>query len=150
MPTIIDQLEATRGATLAYFELPAESLDQTYGAGKWSIRYILHHLADAETVLYERIRRTISRPGQQVAGFDQDAWARELSYATKPLALSRAIYTSCREGIIHLAQSHYEGSASKSYFHSDDGERTLQAGFDKVVWHNQRHLDQIKKALQQG
>ena len=46
---IITRLEAARDRTLPYFDLNDERLARTYGPGKWSVRYLLHHLADAET-----------------------------------------------------------------------------------------------------
>lgn len=57
---LIADLEATRDETLRYFSLGEDQLAKTYGPGKWSVRYILHHLCDSETVLYDRIRRVIS------------------------------------------------------------------------------------------
>jgi hypothetical protein len=54
---IVSRLEAARYRTLSYFDLSDEQLDRNYGTGKWSVRFILHHLADAETVLNDRIRR---------------------------------------------------------------------------------------------
>jgi hypothetical protein len=54
---IIEQLADTRLRTLAVFDLPESELNKTRGPGTWSIRWILHHLADTETVLYERPRR---------------------------------------------------------------------------------------------
>ncbi len=64
---IVTRLEAARNQTLGYFDLSNEQLDRNYGAGKWSpVRFILHHLADAETVLNDRIwlgiGETIGRP----------------------------------------------------------------------------------------
>jgi hypothetical protein len=56
---IITKLEGTRDQTLRYFDLTDEDLSRSYAPGKWSIRFIMHHLADAEAVLSERIRRTI-------------------------------------------------------------------------------------------
>jgi hypothetical protein len=49
---IIEDLESTRNETLAYSELARPDLDKSYGPGKWSVRYLLHHIADAETVLF--------------------------------------------------------------------------------------------------
>src|SRR5207249_10645964 len=100
---IIIQLESTRDRTLQYFDLAEAELARTYGPGKWSIRFILHHLADAETVLNDRIRRTISEPKQVLLVFDQDAWAKRLDYLHLPLDLSRGIYKATRAGLIHLA-----------------------------------------------
>ena len=144
---IIEDLESTRSETLTYFELPQDELNQNYGPGKWSVRYILHHLADAETVLFDRIRRIISEPRQVLWAFDQEAWANKLNYSEVPLEISRQIYTAVREGIIHYARVHYEASGQLEYAHSETGVRTLKEEFDKVVRHNQGHLEQIWKAV---
>ena len=60
----IDQLERTKARTLEYFDLSDEDLERSYAPGKWTIRYLLNHLADSETVLFYRIRRVISEPSQ--------------------------------------------------------------------------------------
>jgi hypothetical protein len=61
---VMTKLESTRERTLPYFNLSDEELDRTYAPGKWSIRIILHHITDTETVLYDRVRRVLSEPGQ--------------------------------------------------------------------------------------
>jgi DinB superfamily len=144
---IIEELQSTRSETLTYFELPQDELNKSYGPGKWTVRYILHHLADAETVLFDRIRRIISEPRQVLWAFDQEAWANKLNYSELPLEISRHIYTAVREGIIYYARGHYETSGQLEYVHSETGVRTLKEEFDKVVWHNQGHLEQIRKAV---
>ena len=93
---IVMRLEATRDHTLKYFDLTDDQLARSYGLGKWPVRFILHHLADAETVLFDRIRRIISEPRQVLWAFDQDSWARSLDYSKMPLDLSRRIYDSVR------------------------------------------------------
>jgi len=144
---IIIQLESTRDRTLQHFDLDEAELARTYGPGKWSIRFILHHLADAETVLNDRIRRTISEPKQVLLVFDQDAWAKRLDYSHLPLDLSRGIYKATRAGLIHLAREHYERSGHLEFIHSETGLRTLKDEFDKVAAHNEEHLKQIEMAL---
>ena len=144
---IISRLESTRNRTLQYFDLSDDELARTYAPGKWSVRYLLHHLADAETVLSERIRRTISQPRQVLWAFDQDAWAAGLDYSQMPLDLSRRIYEATRAATIHLANEHYDRSGHLEFVHSETGVRTLREEFDKVAEHNQHHLAQIELAL---
>lgn len=144
---IIEKLETTKAATLGYYDLKAEQLDTSYGLGKWTVRYILHHLADAETVLYDRIKRVISEPKQVQWAFDQDAWAKELDYSSLPLELSKNIYAAVRDGIIYTARLHYESRGHREFVHSETGIRTLKEEFEKVAAHNEYHLEQIKKAL---
>ena len=145
--SLIQNLERTKHATLPYFALSATDLDKTHGPGKWPVRYILHHLADADSVLFDRIRRVISEPRQVLWSFDQDAWANKLDYAHRPLELSRNLYSAVREGIIYYARLHYERDGHLEFVHSETGVRTLKEEFEKVVWHNERHLQQIEKAL---
>jgi hypothetical protein len=144
---IIQQLETTRDRTLKYFDLGDKDLDRTYGPGKWSARFLLHHIADAETVLNDRIRRVLSEPRRVIWAFDQDAWAKGLDYSRMPLELSRKIYQAVREGIIYQARMHYEAAGAREFVHSETGVRTLKMEFDKVASHNAHHLQQIEQAL---
>src|SRR5579864_697460 len=105
---IVTRLEAARERTLAYFDLAGEHLDRTYAPGKWPVRFILHHLADAETVLFDRIRRILSEPRQVLWAFDQDVWAKGLGYSDLPLDLSRRIYDAVRAGVIYHARLRYD------------------------------------------
>ena len=144
---ILKGLKETQATTLAYFYLPESDLDKTYAAGKWTVRQLLHHLADVETVLYDRIRRGISKPNQVVWGFDQDAWCDKLNYQTIPLHINKKVYTSVRASLIYLAENYYESSGDNIYVHNETGKRTVKDEFDKVVWHNEHHLQQIEKAI---
>jgi hypothetical protein len=146
---IIQRLESTRSRTLRYFELGQEELARSYAPGKWSVRFLLHHLADSESVLSERIRRTISEPRPVLWAYNQDAWAKSLDYSQMPLELSRRIYEANRAGIIHLASQHYDRSGHLEFIHSETGLRTLKDEFDKVAAHNDHHLNQIETALNQ-
>jgi hypothetical protein len=147
---IVTRLEKSRDKTLEYFALSNDELDLTYMPGKWTVRFILHHLADAETVLRDRICRAISEPKQVLWAFDQDAWAKGLDYANVPLEISREIYKSVRAGIIFQAKANYERNGSREFVHSETGLRTLKDEFDKVAWHNENHLEQIATALERA
>jgi len=147
---IIDALNATREETVPFFALGDADLARTYTPGKWSVRYLLHHIADAETVLFERIRRVLSEGRRVIWAFDQDAWARALDYSTRPLALSRDLYLSARAGVIHYAALHYNQDGHLEWIHSETGVRTLRDEFDKVARHNAHHVKQITSALRAG
>ena len=144
---IIERLEATKAATLRCYDLSEEQLSKRYAPDKWTVKYILHHLADAETVLYDRVRRVISEPKQVLWAFDESAWAIGLDYANVPLELSKRIYSSVRDGVIHHACMHYESRGHLEFVHNETGVRTLKQEFDKVAAHNEHHLEQIKIAL---
>jgi hypothetical protein len=146
---ILEALDATRDETLRCYQLGERQLAATYAPGKWSVRFLLHHLADSEAVLSERIRRVLCEGRRVLWAMDQDAWARHLDYATMPLGLSRDIFAAHRAGIRHLAGAYYDSHGHLEWVHSVTGLRTLREEFDKVASHNEHHLAQIRSALQQ-
>jgi len=145
---LIQDLARTRDETLQYFSLDQDALARTYAPGKWPVRFLLHHLADSETVLFDRIRRVLSEPRPVLWVFDQDAWAKGLDYSQVPLDLSQRVYESVRNAIIYYAGLYYESKGHLEFVHSVTGVRTLRDEFDKVAAHNEHHLDQIRLALQ--
>jgi hypothetical protein len=145
--SLIRELERTRDETLKYFDLPDADLARTYGPGKWSVRFVLHHLADSETVLYDRICRIVSEGRQVLWVYDESAWSKGLDYSRRPLALARPVYESLRDTIIYYAGEHYESKGHLEFVHSVTGIRTLKDEMDKVASHNEHHLVQIRTAL---
>jgi len=145
--TIHEKLQNSQILTLPYFDLSESELSKTYAEDKWSVRYLLHHIVDAETVLYDRVRRVISKPNQVIWAFDQDAWSKGLEYDKMPLQINKNIYIAVRASVIHLASQYYNSLGNHSFVHSQTGSRTLRDEFDKIAWHNEHHLQQIQAAL---
>lgn len=145
---LIEQYRATKEETVGYFGLSEADLKKNYTPGKWTVQEVLHHIVDAETVLYDRVRRGIANPDQVIWAFDQDKWCQKLQYQDYPLEIVRPIFESVREAVIFLANQYYEQFGKNTYVHSETGLRTVQEEFQKIAWHNQHHLDQIKRALQ--
>jgi hypothetical protein len=145
--TLLDHLQATRDETLAYYDLSDAELSRTYGPGKWSVRYVLHHLADSETVFYDRICRVLSEPRQVLWVYDQQAWANGIDYSKKPLALARPVYDSLRAANMYFVETSYEPAGHREFVHSVTGVRTLKDEMHKIAAHNAHHLGQIRTAL---
>lgn len=144
---IIALLHETKKTTLICYDLSSDELTKSYAPGKWTIKKILVHLADAEAMLHERIKRVIAEPRQVIWAFDQDRFCNNLEYESFPLHLSKALYLANRDSILFLADKFYTSSGSNEFVHSETGVRTLKDEFEKVVTHNQNHLSQIQTAL---
>ena len=141
------QLERSLQTTLQYFDLSKDNLQKSYAPGKWTIQQILHHLADSETVLHERLKRIIGGPIQVLWTFDQDLWCQGLDYQQVPLGISKDIFQSLRRSVIYLLDQHYDHKKDQSFIHSKIGKRTLGEAFQKIGWHNEHHLNHIRQAL---
>ena len=146
--TIFSTLEDSKNKLLPYFDLPETELNKTYALGKWTVKELLNHIVDAETVLYDRIRRAIAeQPRPVIWAFRQDDWCKKLDYKTFPLEINKNIFVAVRAAVQHLASQHYEIHGDNPFIHSETGLRTLRDEFDKIVWHCEHHLRQIEQAL---
>lgn len=147
--SLISELERTRDEVARYFSLGDADLARTYAPGKWSVRYLLHHLTDSETVLAERLRRAISEPGGVIWYYNESAWANALDYSSRSLVISKPVFLALRASMIELASRHYERDGAREFVHSTAGLRTVKEEFDKVALHTEHHLTQIRQALAQ-
>jgi hypothetical protein len=141
-------LENTKQQTLECFALGTLDERKTYEKNKWNIRQILVHLADAEAIRLERIKRTIAEPNQIVWGFNSDKWCMHLNYETFPKNLACELYKANRESMIYLAQQYYVCYGNQVHIHNQTGKQTLKEEFEQVAEHNLNHLMQIYLALE--
>ena len=69
---ILEELQSSHSAILEFYDLSEADLNRTYAPGKGTIKQILVHLSDAESVMLYRIKRVISEPRQVIWAFEQD------------------------------------------------------------------------------
>lgn len=115
-------------------------------AGKWSIREIVTHLADAETVGATRVRFTLAEPGTRLPVYDEAAWARALGYqdaSSGDLADARALFSALRTATARLLRRQPEEAWRRTAHHPHWGEVSLRELLDLYADHGERHLEQI-------
>lgn len=81
--TLASQMEATQ-ALLA--SVPREREEYRYAPGKWSLREVVGHLIDTERLFAFRALWFARSGGGDLAGMDQEAWARASAAGSRPLA----------------------------------------------------------------
>lgn len=134
-------------ATERMFNCTNEELSKTYGPGKWNVRQILHHLADVELAFHNRLKKIIAEPKQVIWAYEPDLWATQFSYIDAPLDNAKRVYQLCRELNRELAEVYFEAMPDKEFVHSKMGLRTLASELERLVTHNEHHLNQIRNAL---
>lgn len=148
MDSLKDLLERMRRGAVALEEAmtgatPAE-IDFTPAPGRWTIRQILAHLADAEVVGTDRFRRTIAEDNPTLIGYDQEAWNKHLDHARRNPADDldlfrrlRALNSSLLDG---LAPEAFERPAT----HTERGRLTLLGVLEMYADHAEGHARQIR------
>lgn len=82
LAVLVDQIAAFE--TLR--ALPETTGDYRYADGKWTVKELLGHLADAERVFSYRLLRIARADKTPLAGFDENAWAEVAPHGSRRLA----------------------------------------------------------------
>ena len=130
-----------------------EEEDFTTGPGKWSIRQIIAHLADAELVAAHRMRRVIAEDNPTLTGYDQDAWARNLDYARRKPKQSLETFRRIRGENYDLLKDLPDSVYERAGTHTEDGRMTLRGLLEGYAGHAESHarqLQEIRQAFKQA
>ena len=83
---IVSALEREHKATLELLEsLPDTKADYAYGAGKWTIKEVVGHLADAERIFSYRALRYARADNTALAGFDENTYVPAGEFGNRTL-----------------------------------------------------------------
>jgi hypothetical protein len=121
-----------------------DETDFSLTPGKWSIRQLIAHLADAELVGAQRFRQVIAEDNPPLGAFDQDAWARNLDYARKQPKQSLESFRRVRAENYDLLKSLPESAFERTGVHSERGPLTLRQLLEIYADHAESHARQMQ------
>jgi uncharacterized damage-inducible protein DinB len=115
--------------------------------GKWSVAHVLAHLAELELLWGYRMRMILEKSGAEVAGMDQDAWARNSRYERIDPRRSLEMFRSIRRANLDLAGGLSSGALRRYGNHSQFGRLTIGRILELLAGHDVNHTRQIDALL---
>ena len=123
-----------------------EDLNKTYREGAWTVRQLVHHIADSQLNMYQRLKLALTDYNPTVPAFDEEKWAIQPD-TMLPVESSIKMLEGINARIVALGQSLTEEQLSRTFTHEVNGEITVAAKMAKLAWHEEHHLAHIKIAL---
>ena len=121
-------------------------LDFEAGEGKWTVRQIVHHLADSEMTSAIRLRLLIASESPNIIGYDQDEYARRLYYSDRPIAASLAAFEAARRTTAEILDRMSEDEWLREGTHNEIGRYTVYKWLEIYAVHAHGHAEQIRAA----
>ena len=116
-----------------------EEEDFVPAPGKWTIRQIIAHLADAELVGAHRMRQVIAEDNPTLIAYDQDAWTRNLDYQKRKPKQSLETFRRIRAENYDLLKDLPESAFERTGNHTENGPMTLRLLLDGYAQHAESH-----------
>jgi len=121
-----------------------EEEDFTIAPGKWSIRQIVAHLADAEMVGAHRFRQVIAEESPTLIAFNQDLWTQNLDYARRKPKQSLESFRRMRAENYELLKELPAQAFERTGNHSERGRVTLRELLEGYASHAESHTRQLQ------
>lgn len=126
--------------------LSEEELSRTYRDGSWTVRQLVHHIADSQLNMYQRLKLALTDDNPTVPNFDQDKWAIQPD-TELPVESSIKMLEGINERIVALGDNLTEEQLDRTFVHQINGTITVATKVLKLAWHEEHHLEHIKIAL---
>ena len=126
--------------------LSEEDLNKTYREGAWNVRQLVHHIADSQLNMYQRLKLALTDHNPTVPAFDENQWA--IQPDTKlPVESSIKMLEGINERIVELGKHLNEADLNRTFTHQENGEIKVSTKLAKLAWHEEHHLAHINIAL---
>jgi hypothetical protein len=142
---IVHLLEKQRDTAVCIFEgLTEEQGDYRYAEGKWSLKEVFGHLADAERIMSYRLMRIARGDQTPLPGFTQNDYVAGASFERWSVAQMLEEYSAVRRATLSLVRGLADEAWSRTGVVSDNP-ISVRALAYIVAGHELHHLRVIKE-----
>ncbi|WP_029420944.1 YfiT family bacillithiol transferase [Alicyclobacillus macrosporangiidus] len=125
--------------------LTDEQLDTAYRPGGWTIRQVVHHLADNNMNAYIRFRRALTEEVPVTPPYREDLWAELGDYREMPVELSLTLLEVLHQRFVVLLRALRTQDFRRTFSHATLGVMNLDMALHRFVWHGRHHIAQITR-----
>lgn len=138
----IEQTPARLRAAVA--GLTEAQLDTPYRPGGWTVRQLVHHLADSHINSYVRFRLALTEDEPTIKPYNQDLWANLSDARTAPIESSLALLDNLHQRWVLLLRSMKPEDFARTLKHPESGRATLEKNLAVYAWHGKHHIAHIE------
>ncbi len=124
--------------------LNAAQLNTPYRDGGWTVRQLVHHIADSHMNAFVRIRLALTEDWPVIKPYDEKAWAT-LHDAAAPVEWSLELIESLHARWVMMLQSLKGDQWTRGYKHPENGPVSVETATLMYAWHSLHHVAQITR-----
>ncbi|MBO0590067.1 putative metal-dependent hydrolase [Cellulophaga sp. E16_2] len=125
--------------------LTSEQLETPYRPGGWTLRQLIHHIADSHHHSYTRFKWALTEDEPLIKAYEEKDWSALFDARTAPIALSLTYLVALHAKLVYMLKGLPASDLKKVYLHPEGKTRVSVAeNVGKYAWHGNHHLAQIK------
>jgi uncharacterized damage-inducible protein DinB len=134
---------------LAIQNLDAAQLETAYRPGGWTVKQVVHHVADSHINAYTRFKLGLTEDQPTIKPYDQEAWSLLPDAEKSPINVSLTLLHALHSRWVTLMESLTEEQWQRTVYHP---ERKISISLWELLksyaWHGQHHVAHILQLRQ--
>src|ERR1700761_1984062 len=127
----------------AIMGLTEAQLDTPYRKGGWTIRQVVHHVADSHMNAFLRFKWALTEDNAVIKPYEEADWALLPDYRL-PVEPSLKILEGIHVRWVTLLESFTENEWARTYMHPQSGDTSpLKKVLALSAWHSKHHLAHV-------
>ena len=123
--------------------LSETQLDTPYREGGWTVRQVVHHLADSHLNAYVRFKLAITEDEPTIKTYEQQKWAETADSLQAPAEVSLGLIEGIHARWTTLLRSLRAADFARKFNHPEHGKMTLERLLGLYAWHGRHHTAHI-------
>jgi hypothetical protein len=123
--------------------LDAQQLDTPYRPGGWTVRQVVHHMADSHMHTAIRFRLALTEDNPLVAGYDPAKWGELTDAKHGPVEESLALLEAIHGRWLHLLRAMQPAQFARTYRRPDGQVVSLDRALQTYAWHGRHHAAHV-------
>ncbi len=129
-------------------KLSDSQLDTPYRPDGWTLRQVVHHLADSHINMFTRVRFALTEDSPPIKGYDEAAWAM-LPDHSMPIKASLQILEGLHKRMVMLLRNLQKADWKKTYYHGGYKKTfEIKEIIALYAWHSEHHYQHIFRTIQ--
>jgi len=118
-------------------------LDTPYRDGGWTVRQVVHHVADSHAMAYIRCKLALTEDWPTITPYDEAAWANLPDSRSLPVDVSLDMIEALHVRWTTLFEALADNDFQKGYSHPERGRENLAKALAIYEWHCRHHTAHI-------
>lgn len=128
----------------AILNLDEAQLNTAYRDGGWTVKQVVHHVADSHMNAYIRFKLGLTEENPTIKPYDEAAWAEMVDTQKLPVNISLTILHALHARWYEVLKNMSHADLEKTVFHPEHQKQmTLWYLLGMYAWHSRHHVAHI-------
>lgn len=124
-------------------DLSAAQIETPYRPGGWTVREVIHHVADSHLNAYTRFKLALTEDNPTIKPYDEAAWATLADTRQVSVDVSLALLVALHTRWVAVLEAMKEEDFARPLVHPVNGPMTLDRLLQLYAWHGRHHTAHV-------